>query len=117
MKTPNQLDIYLCIHTHTHAGIRLFCVQLFAGVDEDGPSLYYLDYMGSLQEVNFTAHGYAAYFCLSLLDRQYKGDLTQEDGVKLMKEVIGQLRTRFIMHMPTFMLKTITADGITEQLI
>lgn len=91
--------------------------SLFAGYDDEGASLYYLDYLGSLQEVNFTAHGYAAYFCLSLLDRQYKGDLTQEDGLKLMKEVIGQLRTRFIMHMPTFMLKTITKDGITEQLI
>ena len=47
--------------------------MLIAGHDEtDGPSLYFMDYLASLQEVPYAAHGYGAYFTLSVLDRYYK---------------------------------------------
>lgn len=45
---------------------------LLAGHDgTDGPSLFYMDYLASLSEVPFAAHGYGAYFTLSILDRYY----------------------------------------------
>ena len=34
------------------------------------PSLYWIDYLGTMAEVPFAAHGYGSYFVLSLLDRQ-----------------------------------------------
>ena len=47
--------------------------MLIAGHDEtDGPALYFMDYLASLQEVPYAAHGYGAYFTLSVLDRYYK---------------------------------------------
>lgn len=33
------------------------------------PHLYWMDYLGTLAEVPFAAHGYGSYFALSLLDR------------------------------------------------
>ena len=33
------------------------------------PKLYWIDYLGTLAEVPFAAHGYGSYFALSLLDR------------------------------------------------
>lgn len=33
------------------------------------PSLYWIDYLGTIAEVPFAAHGYGSYFVLSLFDR------------------------------------------------
>lgn len=33
------------------------------------PHLYWVDYLGTMTEVPFGAHGYGSYFALSLLDR------------------------------------------------
>ena len=33
------------------------------------PKLYWIDYLGTMAEVPFAAHGYGSYFALSLLDR------------------------------------------------
>jgi len=44
---------------------------LLGGYDtaSDSPHLYWVDYLGTMTEVPFGAHGYGAYFALSLLDR------------------------------------------------
>ncbi len=44
---------------------------LLGGVDASGPSLYYMDYLASLNKMNYAVHGYAAYFLFSILDRYY----------------------------------------------
>lgn len=38
-------------------------------VTTETPHLYWVDYLGTMTEVPFGAHGYGAYFGLSLLDR------------------------------------------------
>jgi len=92
-----------------------FC--LYGGVDEEGPALYYLDYLGSLQKTNFAAHGYSSYFALSVFDLLWKENMTIEEGKDLMKKCVEQLKLRFLVNMPHFMLKVVTADGITEETI
>ena len=44
---------------------------LLGGYDTSAyqPNLYWMDYLGTLVEVPFAAHGYGSYFALSLLDR------------------------------------------------
>nr|KAG5709609.1 hypothetical protein BaRGS_001659 [Batillaria attramentaria] len=49
-----------------------FVNLLIAGIDEDGPSLYFLDYLASIIKVPFAIHGYGAMFTLSIMDRYYK---------------------------------------------
>lgn len=42
--------------------------MLLAGFDEEGPSLYYLDYLGICTKVRVGSHGHAGHFVLGLLD-------------------------------------------------
>jgi len=45
---------------------------LLAGYDKDeGPSLYFMDYLASLNKVPFAAHGYGSMFTVSIMDRHY----------------------------------------------
>lgn len=53
---------------------------LLGGYDilEGTAKLYWMDYLGSLQQVTKGAHGYAAYFVNSVLDNNFKHDMTEE---------------------------------------
>lgn len=45
---------------------------LLAGVDEAGPSLYYIDYLGTLQKLSKASQGYASHFLYGLLDNMWR---------------------------------------------
>lgn len=61
----------LCLQTPYHVNL------LLAGYDDnDGPSLYYMDYLAALAKAPFAAHGYGALLTLSILDRYYKPGMT-----------------------------------------
>jgi len=79
-----------------------------------GPSLYFLDYLGALHKVNTGAHGYASYFALSLFDRFYHRDCSLEEGLDVIKKVLDELRTRFLLKIGNIKVKVANADGITE---
>lgn len=86
---------------------------LLGGIDEaDGkPSLYFLDYLASMSKVEYTAHGYCAYFCLSILDKYYKPDLSLEEGLDIIDKCIAELRDRFIINSPQFVVKVVDKNG------
>ena len=44
---------------------------LLAAVDETGPSLYYIDYLGTLDKLRKGAHGYAGMMLFGLLDNKW----------------------------------------------
>lgn len=45
---------------------------LLAGYDKiEGPELYFMDYLASMNKCPFAAHGYGSFFTLSILDRYY----------------------------------------------
>ena len=49
---------------------------LLAGYDKvEGPSLYFMDYLASVNKVPFGAHGYGSFFTVSILDRHYREGL------------------------------------------
>jgi 20S proteasome subunit beta 4 len=73
--------------------------------------LFWLDYLGTLQEVTKGAHGYAAYFVSSVLDNHYKKDMTLEEGIECCKQCVNELKTRFLINQKQFVLKIITKDG------
>jgi 20S proteasome subunit beta 4 len=85
---------------------------LLAGWDElDGVSLYHMDYMASLSKVNFGAHGYAANFILSVFDRDWKPDMTVEEGMEVVRRCIHELKTRFLISQPVFTIKIVDQSG------
>lgn len=86
---------------------------LIGGYDEqtEKARLFWIDYLGTLQEVTKGAHGYAGYFVSSVLDKNYKKDMTLEEGLETAKECVHELKTRFLISQPQFVLKIITKDG------
>jgi 20S proteasome alpha/beta subunit len=62
------------------------------------PYLYWLDEYGSCQQVQYGAHGYGSNFCLSVLDRDYREQMTKEDAIGLMKDCFRQLRMRYVIN-------------------
>jgi len=76
------------------------------------PRLYWLDEYGSIQTLEYGAHGLGANFALSILDRGYNPDLSREEAVTLIQNCFQQLKTRFIINSPTPpCVKCIDKDG------
>ncbi|XP_003727222.1 proteasome subunit beta type-2-like [Strongylocentrotus purpuratus] len=96
-KTPYQVNLLLAGHDET-----------------DGPCLFYMDYLGSLQQVPFAAHGYGSYFTLSILDRHYRRDMTRDQAVEVLKKCLLEVQKRFIVNLPTFQIRIVDKDGIHE---
>ena len=87
---------------------------LLGGYDpiEGQAKLYWMDYLGTLQQVQKGAHGYAGYFVNSVLDNAYRRNMTLEEGIATMKKCIVELRTRFMINQPNFIAKIVTKDGV-----
>ncbi len=84
---------------------------------ESGPELYWIDHLSALTKTPFAAHGYAAHFVLSLLDRHYSPDLDVEQAIELFKLCLAELKQRFIVNLPDFAVRIVKADGIEERVV
>ncbi|CAM9183261.1 unnamed protein product [Chrysoparadoxa australica] len=85
---------------------------LLGGMDGDEASLYWVDYFGALQKVNYGGQGYASNFTLSTMDRKYKPGLSQEEALALVNDCIQELSTRFLIDQTKWVIKIMTKDGI-----
>lgn len=86
---------------------------LLGGYDEDvGASLYFCDYLATLQEVNFGSHGHASNFILSIFDRDWREGMNQEEAVELANKCIDELHTRFLISQPNFIMKVVDEEGV-----
>ena len=81
-------------------------------VHEKEAKLFWLDYIGTLQQVTKGAHGYAGYFVNSVLDNHYKSGMSLDEGIEACKKCVLELKTRFIMNQSGFVAKIVTKDGI-----
>ena len=87
--------------------------MLFAGFDSDeGASLYFIDYLASLHKMDFACQGYAGHFLLGLLDKYYKKGMSLEEGLQLIQLCVDQLKSRFIINAPSFVIKVVDKNGI-----
>ena len=80
--------------------------------DKEGASLYHLDYMGTLHKVPFGAQGYASYFTLSIMDREFKENLTEEEAITIVEHCIAEIQTRFMLKQPNYIIKAVDKDGV-----
>lgn len=58
------------------------------------PTLYWCDYLASLAEIPYAAHGYAQYYCLSTLDKHHHPDIDLEKGLKILRMCSDELKRR-----------------------
>ncbi|TAQ84369.1 hypothetical protein B7494_g7304 [Chlorociboria aeruginascens] len=89
---------------------------LLGGVDPitDKPSLYWLDYLASLAPLPYAAHGYAQYYCLSILDKHHHPDIDYEQGMKILRMCTDELKRRLPIDFKGMMVKVVTKEGISE---
>lgn len=89
---------------------------LLGGVDPitQKPSLYWLDYLASLAPLPYAAHGYAQYYCLSILDKHHHPDIDYEQGMKILRLCTDELKRRLPIDFKGMMVKAVTKDGIKD---
>lgn len=88
---------------------------LIAGYEESkGGFLSMIDYIGTRCDLPYAAHGYAAFYTMSLLDHHYKEDLTLEEGLKLIKLCDEELNKRMPMDYKGLRLHIVDKNGIRE---
>ncbi|KAF4309240.1 Proteasome subunit alpha/beta [Botryosphaeria dothidea] len=90
---------------------------LLGGMDPitDKPSLYWIDYLAALAPVPYAAHGYAQYYCLSILDKHHHPDISFEQGMKILRMCSDELKRRLPIDFKGLTVKVITKEGIQEQ--
>ncbi|KAE9399595.1 N-terminal nucleophile aminohydrolase [Gymnopus androsaceus JB14] len=94
-----------------------YSVNLMLGgfdVTTDTPHLYWVDYLGTMTEVPFGAHGYGAYFGLSLLDRYHNPEATLEEGIETLKRCINEVSKRLVVSPEKYKVKVVDKDGTRE---
>lgn len=76
------------------------------------PRLIWLDQYGSLQTIEYGAHGYGANFALSILDQGFRQNMSRSEALALMKGCFEQLRMRYVINSPQPpCIKCIDANG------
>ncbi|KIY49435.1 20S proteasome subunit [Fistulina hepatica ATCC 64428] len=90
--------------------------MLLGGYDTttDCPHLYWIDYLGTMTEVPFGAHGYGSYFALSLLDRYHDPAASLEDGIVTLKRCIDEVAKRLVVSPGNYKVKVVDKDGVRE---
>ncbi|KAK0558636.1 Proteasome subunit beta type-4 [Tilletia horrida] len=78
------------------------------------PALFWIDYLGTLANVPFAAHGYGAHFTMGTLDRYHRLDMSVDEGLVLLRRCIGELQKRFIVDLGRFKVRVIDNQGVRE---
>lgn len=95
-----------------------FFVNLLIGGHDSATSknhLYLMDYLGTMADIPYGAHGYGSYFVLGLLDRYHRSDMTREEGEELMIKCFKEIQKRFLINLPTFSYYIIDENGFSEK--
>merc|ERR1719479_808458 len=87
---------------------------LLSGHGENGGELYTLDYLASMVKVPYAAHGYGGFFATSILDRQYRSNMSQREAYNLLEDCVREIQERLIINLPNFSVSFIDAEGITK---
>jgi len=95
----------------------LITQTVVGGVDENGPSLYVLDVLGSNIPDDYTAVGSGAEMAIGVLEESYKEDITVKEGRELALRAIKSAISRDAMSGDGIDLLIITKDGIEEESI
>lgn len=90
---------------------------LLGGYDTiaDRPRLFWCDYLASLAPLPYAAHGYAQYYCLSLLDKHHHPDIGFDEGMKILRMCTDELKRRLPIDFKGVYVKVVTKDGIREE--
>jgi proteasome beta subunit len=86
-------------------------------MDDEGPSLYVLDVLGSLIPDKYTVVGSGTEVAIGVLEDGYRDDITVEEAKELVTRTIKSAISRDIMSGDGIDLLIITKEGTTEETI
>ena len=90
---------------------------IMAGYDESTKqtSLYFMDYLGTLADVPFAAHGYGSYFSLSVLDRYHRPNMNKEEAEELLLKCVLEVQKRLVINLPSFSFYFVDEAGVSSK--
>lgn len=95
----------------------LITQTIVGGLDEEGPSLYVLDVLGSLIPDKYAAVGSGTELAIGVLEEAYKEDLKLKEIKDLVTRAIKSAISRDVMSGDGIDFLIITKDGATEETI
>lgn len=93
----------------------LITQTIVGGVDEEGPSLYSLDPLGSVLPDKFTVVGSGTEIAMGVVEDGYKDNMDAEEAKELVVRAMKSAVSRDIMSGDGVDFLTITKDGIREE--
>ncbi|KAK1441776.1 nucleophile aminohydrolase [Babesia gibsoni] len=88
--------------------------MLIAGIDQDGPKLFWIDYLASCAEADTAVHGYGGFLLRGLLDKEFKLNMTREEAIAVLKKCRQEVKNRFLIAQSNMTAKIIDKDGIHD---
>ena len=76
--------------------------------------LYWMDYLGTIADVNYCSQGYSSYFVTSVLATNWKEGMDKAQARELVDKCIQGLRTRFMIAQNHYDLWHVDANGVTK---
>ena len=93
----------------------LITQTIVAGLDEEGPSLYVLDVLGSLIPDKYAVVGSGTELAMGVLEEGYKEDMKLKDAKELVTRSIKSAISRDVMSGDGIDFLIITKEGVTEE--
>ena len=85
---------------------------ILVGFDNlQGSSLYFIDYTGSLQRMNYCVGGHASLILSSFLDRYYKPGMNLSEALEIIKQCSDIIRKRFVISQSGLLIKIVDSEG------
>ncbi|VDP72082.1 unnamed protein product [Echinostoma caproni] len=66
-----------------------------------------------LFQVPFAVHGYGSYMSLSVLDRNYRPNMSVDEAVYLVRQCVQEIQKRFVVNLDRYCVRMVNKDGIT----
>ena len=95
----------------------LITQTIVAGLDEEGPSLYVLDVLGSVISDKYAVVGSGTELAMGVLEEGYKDDMKLKDAKELVTRSIKSAISRDVMSGDGIDFLLITKEGIAEESI
>jgi len=95
--------------------VPLITQTIVGGIDEEGPSLYVLDILGSVIPDKYAAVGSGAEIAVGVLEEGYKDGASLKEAKDLVVRSIKSAVSRDVMSGDGIDFLIITKDGITEE--
>jgi len=93
----------------------LITQTIVGGIDEEGPSLYVLDVLGSVLPDKYAAVGSGAEIAVGVLEEGYKENMPVKEAKELVFRAVKSAVSRDIMSGDGVDFLTITKEGIQEE--